>query len=374
MTRLSMQGKVLVFLTAAVILLLGVCQQGWGAWEDEWKKVVEAGKKEGKVVVSIPASSELRKQMEEAFEKRFPGIDLELFPSSASKMLKRINDEFQAGVRYFDVHIGGAGSMIRGFVGGHIVDPVKPNLILPEVKDPKNWWGGYMAIDKEKRFTYTFAAFLVANFWQNTKLVKPGELSTYDDLLDPKWQGKIGWYDPRRPGAGQGVWEYMYRNKGEEYLQRLAKQDLKLSRNRRQLAESLAREKLAVTIGVSYYSFRSFVDAGLPVKALPVFKEGTYGTAGSGNLAIIKNHPHPNATKVFVNWLLSKEGQEVYTKSLSQPTRRWDVPTKWTADFGAIPAKDNLTLEQWNEVEQISASRKAVASEARKSAKKLLPK
>lgn len=373
MVRLCERNKMLVGLTVAAMLFLGFSQQIWAAAQDEWKEVVEAAKKEGKVVVSIPASSELRKNLETAFEKQFPGIDLELFPSSASKMLRRISDEFQAGVRYFDIHIGGAGSMVRGFVGGGIVDPVEPNLLLPEVKEPKNWWGGFMALDKEKRFTYTFSAFLVANFWHNTNMVKPDELRSYDDLLDPKWKGKIGWYDPRRPGAGAGVWEYMYRKMGEDYLKRLAGQDLQLSRNRRVLAESLAREKLAVTIGVSYYSFRSFIDAGLPVKALPIFKEGTYGTAGSGNLAIIKNHPHPNATKVFVNWLLGKEGQEVWTKSLSQPTRRWDVDTEWTAKFGAIAAKDNLTVEQWNDVEQITESTEPVAKAAMKTARSLLP-
>lgn len=373
MVRLCERNKMLVGLTVAAMLFLGFSQQIWAAAQDEWKEVVEAAKKEGKVVVSIPASSELRKNLETAFEKQFPGIDLELFPSSASKMLRRISDEFQAGVRYFDIHIGGAGSMVRGFVGGGIVDPVEPNLLLPEVKDPKNWWGGFMALDKEKRFTYTFSAFLVANLWHNTNMVKPEELRSYDDLLEPKWKGKIGWYDPRRPGAGAGVWEYMYKHMGEDYLKRLAGQDLQLSRNRRVLAESLAREKLAVTIGVSYYSFRSFIDAGLPVKALPVFKEGTYGTAGSGNLAIIKNHPHPNATKVFVNWLLGKEGQEVWTKSLSQPTRRWDVDTEWTAKFGAIAAKDNLTVEQWNDVEQITESTEPVAKAAMKTARSLLP-
>jgi ABC-type Fe3+ transport system substrate-binding protein len=373
MGRLYKQPKMLVSLAAAAILLLVFSQKSWGASQDEWKKLVEAGKKEGKVVVSIPASSELRKNLEGAFEKQFPGIDLELFPSSASKMLRRISDEFQAGVRYFDIHIGGAGSMINGFVGGQIVDPIEPNLVLPEVKEPKNWWGGYMAIDKEKRFTYTFSAFLVASFWHNTKSVNAEELRSYDDLLNPKWKGKIGWYDPRRPGAGAGVWEYMWKHKGEEYLKRLVTQDLQLSRNQRVLAESLAREKLAVTIGVSYYSFRSFVEAGLPVKALPIFKEGTYGTAGSGNLAIIKNHPHPNATKVFVNWLLGKEGQEVWTKSLSQPTRRRDVDTQWTANFGSIAAKDNISLEQWNKVEQISADNEASAKEATKSARSLLP-
>jgi iron(III) transport system substrate-binding protein len=374
MVNLSKQKKLVVCVTtAAAILFLAFYQNSWGAAPDNWKEVVEAGKKEGNVVVSIPASSELRKQLEESFKRRFPGIDLELVPGTASKMLRRISDEFQAGVRYFDIHLGGAGSMISGFVGGRIVDPIEPNLILPEVKEAKNWWGGHLAIDKEKRFTYTFSAFLVASFWHNTKSVRAEELRSYDDLLNPKLKGKIGWLDPRQPGAGEGVWEYMWKHKGEDYLKRLVAQDLQLSQNQRLLAESLAREKLAVTIGVSYYTFRSFVEADQPVKALPLFKEGTYGTAGSGNLVVIKNRPHPNATKVFVNWLLSKEGQEVWTKSLSQPTRRLDVDTKWTANLGSISAKDNISLEQWNKVEQISEENEASAIPAAKSLRTLLP-
>jgi ABC-type Fe3+ transport system substrate-binding protein len=90
-------------------------------------------------------------------------------------------------------------------------------------------------------------------------------------------------------------------------------------------------------------------------------------------LAIIKNHPHPNATMVFVNWLLGKEGQEVWTKELNQPSRRWDVDTQGTANFGAIAAKDNISLEQWNKVEQISAENEAAANAATKSARSLLP-
>ena len=156
-------------------------------------------------------------------------------------------------------------------------------------------------------------------------------------------------------------------------MKRLVTQDLQLSRDQRVMAESLAREKWAVTIGVSHYSYRSFVSAGLPVSPLPIFKEGTYGTAGSGILAIIKNRPHPNATKVFVNWLLGKEGQEVWTKSMSQPTRRRDVDTEWTAKFGSIAAKDNVSVEKWNEVEQISADGEALANAAANGARRLLP-
>jgi len=365
--------KMAVCATTAAILLLAFAPRSWGAAADEWKKVVEAGKKEGKVVVSIPASAELRKQMEPIFEQRFPGIDLELHSGTATAMARKISDEFAAGVRYFDLHMGGAVTMINGFVGGQIVDPIEPNLLLPEVTDAKNWWGGHMAVDKEKRFTYLFSAFLVASFWHNTKLANATELRSYDDLLNPKWKSKIGWLDPRQPGAGLGVWEYMWKHKGEDFLKRLVAQDLQLSRDQRVMAESLAREKLAVTIGVSHYSYRSFVSAGLPVSPLPIFKEGTYGTAGSGILAIIKNRPHPNATKVFVNWLLGKEGQEVWTKSMSQPTRRRDVDTEWTAKFGSIAAKDNVTLEKWNEVEQISADGEALANAAAQGARRLLP-
>lgn len=374
MAHLHQRNKRFVFLAAAGILFLGFSQNGWGAWQDEWEKVLAAAKKEGKVVVSIPASATLRTKLEAAFEKRFAGINLELLPSRASRQLRRIRDELKAGVHYFDVHLGGSGSMISGFVGGKIVEPFEPYMLIPEVKDPKNWWGGHMSIDKEKRFVYTYAAFMTANFWYNSKMVDPGELRSYDDLLNPKWKGKMAFYDPRRPGAGRGAWEYMYKHKGNEFLKRFVAQDVQISRNRRVMAESLAKGKLALTIGVTYYAFQSFIDAGLPVKSLPIFKEGTYGTAGSGNLAIIKNHPHPNATKVFVNWLLGKEGQEIWTKTLSQPTRRLDVETKWTSEFGYFGGKDSLSLKEWYEIEEISEGKQAKAKTARKSARKYLKK
>ena len=74
MVRLCERDKMALCISTVAILVLVFSPRSWGASPDEWKKVGESGKKEGKVVVSIPASSELRKQMEEIFEQRFPGI------------------------------------------------------------------------------------------------------------------------------------------------------------------------------------------------------------------------------------------------------------------------------------------------------------
>jgi Bacterial extracellular solute-binding protein len=89
---------------------------------------------------------------------------------------------------------------------------------------------------------------------------------------------------------------------------------------------------------------RVVTEGNLPVKDLPEPREGTPSSNGYGSLAIIKNPPHPNATKVFINWLLSKEGQEIYSRVLMHGTRRLDVDTKWMAKQGVEAAKDVLTV------------------------------
>ena len=89
----------------------------------------------------------------------------------------------------------------------------------------------------------------------------------------------------------------------------------------------------------------------MPVKPISTIKEGYYAASGSGNVVLLKNAPHPNATKVFVNWLLSKDGQTAVTKALGQPTRRLDVDTRWTREFGHTAAKEILTPEKYDELE-----------------------
>jgi ABC-type Fe3+ transport system substrate-binding protein len=322
----------------------------------EWDKSVEAAKKEGTVVASIPPNAELRKALEETFSKRY-GIALEAVPGRGASVITRIVSEANAGIRYFDLHFGGTESTVKALLPEDILTPVEPWFVLPEVKDAKNWWGGHIWIDNSKRMIYSFAAYQTQSLNYNSELAKAEEIRSFDDYLNPKWQGKIGFSDPRVPGSGASIWSFALQAKGEEYLRKLVNQKLFLSRDLRLLAENLAKGRLSHTLGIGFTEFSPFIKAGLPVKTLPIPKEGLYATAGYGSLVILKGGPHPNATKVFVNWLLSKEGQEIFTRSMGEATRRRDVDTKWMKEFGVLAAKDALTLEQYYRMENQSEER-----------------
>ena len=355
---------------AGLIFIAGIASAG--SLRD-WQQALVGARKEGKVVVSVPPNAELRKRMEGVFERRFPGIDLELVPGRGSKNVRRIADELKAGVRYFDVHIGGSLSMLTGLVRVGVVVPIEPYFLLPEVKDSKNWWGGHMFADRAKRFAYIFSAYLTQNIYRNTNLVGPEEILSYDDLLDPKWKGKIGLLDPRTPGPGDATWTYMWEVMGEDYLRKLVRQDLHITRNRRILGESLAKGKLSITIGTSYYILAPFLKAGLPLQPLPIPKEGTYATGGTGNLVILKDAPHRNATRVFINWFFGKEGQEVNTRAMAQASRRLDVDSMWVRKFGYVPAKEVLSVEDYYRVENQSEEKiQKVRIPAKNFARKLL--
>jgi len=336
----------------------------------EWERTVEAAKKEGKVVVSVPVSAELRKGIETVFKQRF-GIEAELNVSRAASITGKIQQEAKSGVSYFDVHMGGGESMVTGLLSEGILAPLEPAMILKDIKEPSNWWGGHIWLDIAKRYIYASQAYQVELTWCNTDYVKPYEVRSLNDLLNPKWSGKIGYLDPRTPGAGSSMWSFLWKLKGEEYLKKLAGQKLFLSRDQRVLAESLARGKIALVMGLSYYSFIPFAKAGLPVKSVSTPRDEIYVSGGSGNLAIIKAAPHPNATKVFVNWFLGHEGQETYSRAMGQATRRLDVDTQWTKEFGVFAAKDSLTPDQYTKLEnqseeKILKTREASAELARK--------
>lgn len=343
----------LIFLAALYFNGSSVIAQTGGARGAEWDKIVEAAKKEGKVVASIPPSAELRKGMEIAFTRRY-GIGVEFIPARGGAIIRRIADEAKAGVQYFDLHIGGTESAVTGLLAEKALEPVDAYFLHPEVRDPKHWWGGHLWVDNAKRFIYPFVAYQTVSLWHNPNETKGLGLQTFDDLLNPKLQGRIGISDPRTPGAGNSMWSHMLAIKGEEYLKRLVAQKLYVARDLRLLGENLTKGKIAVTVGIGYSELLPFIKAGLPVAPLPIPKEGVFATGGYGNLTVIKNPPHPNSAKVFINWLLGGDGQEIFGRAMGVGSRRLDVDTRWTKEFGVIAAKDGLTIEQYHRLENQS--------------------
>ena len=184
------------------------------SWQTDWDKTVEAAKNEGKLVAAIPASAELRKTITDVFPKRFPGIELELTNARGPSNAGKIAAEFNAGVRYYDLLISGTSTPFNLLNAG-ILEPAEPLLILPEVRDPKRWFGGHVWLDNAKKYIYAFQVYQSENIWHNASLMKPDEARSYDDLLLPKFKGKIGILDPRSAGAGTATWAFFQKSKAK---------------------------------------------------------------------------------------------------------------------------------------------------------------
>ncbi len=317
----------------------------------EWDRAIEEAKKEGKITLAIPPATELRTALEPLLKQKF-GLEAELVPAPGPKNASRIAAEKKAGVNYFDAIICGTGTSV-GLAADGMLEPIETLWILSEVKDPKQWWGGHIWEDnvKTNRFLYSFLADVSTHgTWYNTNLAKPQELRSFEDYLNPKWKGKIGFSDPRVPSSGQSIWSFMWEQRGEEYLRKLVEQDLFLTRDTRQLADALAKGKLALAFGLGRSQTDPFVKAKLPIKPAPVTKEGLPASNAFGVLGVIKDPPHPNATRVFVNWFLSREGQDWYSRIMQNGTRRLNVDTKWLNSIGISAAKDTLTVQEYHRV------------------------
>src|SRR5262249_46321223 len=152
--------------------------------------------------------------------------------------------------------------------------------------------------------------------------VKDGELKSLKDLLAPKWKGKIAISDPRVIGSSFWPLTIARLQLGDQIMkQLLIDQDPVLSRDRNQLTEFMVRGRYPVAMGLNALALQDFQGHGVGknVKTL-LLPEVDYQSSGS--LVWLMNHaPRPNAARVFINWLLTKEAQAAWAKELQTNSR-----------------------------------------------------
>jgi iron(III) transport system substrate-binding protein len=298
---------------AGFILLLAVRSSSAApatpAWQQEWEKTLGAAKKEGQVTVYISGYDAVLPD----FEKEYPDIKVVAVTGRGNQLGQRLLAERRAEKYIADVVSAGANPNYQQFYLAKALDPIKPVLILPEVVDQSKWYlKKHQYSDPEGQYVFNYvgsATYGAVNY--NTKLVDAKDFKSYWDLLNPKWKGKIEARDIREagPGAGNTRFFYYHPDLGPSFIRKLfGEMDATLFRDFRQGPDWLATGKFAICF---FCDVDILKQQGLPVDTFGprVFKEGGGLVQQFGTLALVNRAPHPNAAKVFINWLLSRNGQ-----------------------------------------------------------------
>jgi len=318
------------------ILLTFLVGESRADWKTEWDQTVRAAEKEGQVTVSIGGYGAIVDSG--VFQKTYPKIKIVSLTGAGTDLTARISAERRAGKYLVDVYNGGGNSLYQILYTGKMLQPIKPALILPEVTDATKWWEGKQKyVDKEGQYILVYEGNVAAGAGAayNTQLLDPREFKTYWDFLNPKLKGKILSTDVRKV-RGSGIpWQFLYYHPdlGPKFLRRLfGEMDVTMIADLRQAIDWLGSGKFTLCLPVQGGTVFKAKNQGLPVDQFDPyhFKEGVNLSSAFGSLALMNRAPHPNAAKVFVNWLLSREGQTLFQKVISVPgdarnSRRIDV-------------------------------------------------
>ncbi len=235
-----------------------------------------------------------------------------------------------------------------------VIDPLEPYLFLPEVKDARLWRAGELPwVDRDKK-VLAFAPYAEGGVAINSSMVKPGEIVSFTDLLDPKWKGVIVMSDPTIAGTGLSWFANTQKLMGLDYVKNLILQNPVIIRDYRIQADWLAKGKYPVAVGTGT-PVEEYMKAGAPIKRY-LLKEGSYITSGAANLAIINKASHRNASKFFINWLLSKEGQTIWSREAQSISGRLDVLSDNVPDW-KVPNPQMKYFLEYTEEAQLEKSK-----------------
>jgi ABC-type Fe3+ transport system substrate-binding protein len=285
---------------------------------------VAAAKREGEVTwYSTQIINQLVRPVAAAFEKKYPGIRVRYIRANATEIAIKILNESRAGNPQSDV-FDGTSTVVplkrEGYVLQWLPEAAKSFPAL--YRDPEGYW---------------IASHIFINTpGYNTALVpKGGEPKTYQDLLDPKWRGKIVWDGLPSASGGTGfiatVLAEMGEEKGMEYLRAFAKQKVvNVAASAREVLDQVIAGEYPLALQIFNHHAVISAKKGAPVDWIKM--EPATGTLST--VSIHKNAPHPNAAKLLFDFIISDEGQKVFRDA-----------DYLTADPAVLPREPSLTPE-----------------------------
>ena len=316
--------------------------------QSEWEPLLAAAKQEGKVVVETPVGEGYRQGLD-IFANTFQDIQVEHqpFPDSAT-FVPRLQQERKAGIYTFDVAATTPIPTLQVIKPAGYLDPLRPVLVIREVLDDKAWFGGVQSrwADSTQSHVFRHLMNVTRSLYINTDLISEDEIKSLDDLLDPRWKGKIVTSDVTQ-GYVYSPMTMIREQKGEDWIRRFfIDQEPQMIRDRRQAVETLVRGGAPIGFGVHPLVMKDFKNQGLADNIKNPEVPGTvYG--GGDIVALFNRAPHPNAAKLFINWLLSKDGQIAWSTKNQINSARTDVQV---VDPDSAPGKvayEDPTQEKW---------------------------
>jgi iron(III) transport system substrate-binding protein len=262
--------------------------------------LIAAAEKEGQVTWYTSADLQLAERVGKTFEQKFPGIRARVERAGGERIFSRVAQEYAAGIHVPDaVSTGDAAQFIawkrQGLLGPYVPEDVAKH-IPAEHRDPD---GLYATV----RSSLCVIAY-------NTELVKQGDApKSFADLLDPKWKGKIVKAHPSYSGTIMTSTYQMVRELGWPYLEKLAQQQVLQIQSATDTPKKIVLGERPVMADGNESNVLLLKESGGPIEVV-------YATEGSPSIvqpsAIFAAAPHPNAARLFQNYLFSLEVQELF--------------------------------------------------------------
>jgi iron(III) transport system substrate-binding protein len=269
-------------------------------------KLVEGAKKEGEMVFYTTMTLDQSKEVVDRFQKKYPFIKPTLFRTGGGPLLNKILTEARGGRYAWDVVVCRA----------EMVVPLMERNLLASYRSPETKMIDDDLVDKEGYWTsYYVIAYVLG--W-NTKLVKREDVPrTYEALVEPKWKGGQLSFDNEAYGMLQGLMRAWGREKAIAYFKRIAAIDPSLKRgNTERVALAVAGE---YPLTVSYnQTFERMVARGAPIDWVALEP----AVVSSFPIVLAAKAPHPNAARLYYDFSLSKEGQEMLRGMQRIPVRK----------------------------------------------------